>query len=412
MHIQHMPGPNMTSAPSMVATPGAAGILTEQNPQRPPVEFNHAINYVNKIKTRFVNDQTTYKNFLEILQNYQRDNKPIKEVYASVRQLFAGAPDLLEEFAQFLPDHTGEAGSIFGGAGDPRLNAPQQRPGQPQPRAGGKKEKPQDPDYKVGPSGRPPAHASKKMQPSASAMQGDEKRRRKNNDASATGASIAASGISQQHMTLSGSAGKRPRKGGALSPPMIGGPMGPITYEPSVPGVGPPIGTYGVPGKLVRPHQPVLASEPLVTADELAFFDRAKRHIDNRATHQEFLKLLNLFTQNLIDLPTLMEKSYAFLGANEELFNEFKMLVGWDVTEHGLVEGEEWLIENLDALQRPRIDPNHLPGFGPSYKKLPQSEVELACSGRDAHCWSVLNDQWVAHATWVCACSLGLLPAC
>lgn len=64
----------------MVATPGAAGILTEQNPQRPPVEFNHAINYVNKIKTRFANDQNTYKTFLEILQNYQRDNKPIKEV--------------------------------------------------------------------------------------------------------------------------------------------------------------------------------------------------------------------------------------------------------------------------------------------------------------------------------------------
>lgn len=66
----------------MVATPGAAGILTDQNPQKPPVEFNHAINYVNKIKTRFGNDPTTYKNFLEILQTYQKEQKPIKEVSA------------------------------------------------------------------------------------------------------------------------------------------------------------------------------------------------------------------------------------------------------------------------------------------------------------------------------------------
>jgi paired amphipathic helix protein Sin3a len=27
-------------------------------------------------------------------------------------------------------------------------------------------------------------------------------------------------------------------------------------------------------------------------------------------------------------------------------------------------------------------------------------EIELACSGRDALCWSVLNDEWVAFATW------------
>lgn len=39
--------------------------------------------------------------------------------------------------------------------------------------------------------------------------------------------------------------------------------------------------------------------------------------------------------------------------------------------------------------------------YGPSYRKLPYSESKgLACSGRDALCWSVLNDDWVAFATW------------
>ena len=34
---------------------------------KPQVEFVHAISYVNKIKSRFSNDERVYKNFLEIL---------------------------------------------------------------------------------------------------------------------------------------------------------------------------------------------------------------------------------------------------------------------------------------------------------------------------------------------------------
>jgi histone deacetylase complex regulatory component SIN3 len=45
-----------------------------------PVEFNHAITYVNKIKSRFASQPDTYKKFLEILQTYQKDQKPIQEV--------------------------------------------------------------------------------------------------------------------------------------------------------------------------------------------------------------------------------------------------------------------------------------------------------------------------------------------
>jgi hypothetical protein len=41
---------------------------------------------------------------LEILQTYQRESKPIQDVYAQVTHLFGGAPDLLEDFKQFLPE--------------------------------------------------------------------------------------------------------------------------------------------------------------------------------------------------------------------------------------------------------------------------------------------------------------------
>lgn len=53
------------------------------------------------------------------------------------------------------------------------------------------------------------------------------------------------------------------------------------------------------------------------------------------------------------------------------------------------------------ALERERFELYTLESYGPSYRKLPYSESKgLACSGRDALCWSVLNDDWVAFATW------------
>ncbi|XP_011177840.2 uncharacterized protein LOC105209234 isoform X2 [Zeugodacus cucurbitae] len=87
--------------------------------QNQPVEFNHAISYVNKIKNRFQNKPEKYKKFLEILHTYQKEQKVIKEgspnqgktlteqeVYTQVAKLFGQDEDLLREFGQFLPDAT------------------------------------------------------------------------------------------------------------------------------------------------------------------------------------------------------------------------------------------------------------------------------------------------------------------
>jgi paired amphipathic helix protein Sin3a len=46
---------------------------------------------------------------LEILQTYQRESKPIQDVYAQVTRLFESAPDLLEDFKQFLPESAAQA---------------------------------------------------------------------------------------------------------------------------------------------------------------------------------------------------------------------------------------------------------------------------------------------------------------
>ena len=60
-------------------------------------------------KNRFQDKPEIYKQFLEILQTYQREQKPIQDVYAQVTTLFNSAPDLLEDFKQFLPESAGQA---------------------------------------------------------------------------------------------------------------------------------------------------------------------------------------------------------------------------------------------------------------------------------------------------------------
>ncbi|KAF8098764.1 hypothetical protein N665_0259s0034 [Sinapis alba] len=81
----------------------------DQPPPKKPVEFEEAISFVNKIKTRFQGDDRVYKSFLDILNMYRKENKSITEVYKEVAILFRDHHDLLVEFTHFLPDTSGAA---------------------------------------------------------------------------------------------------------------------------------------------------------------------------------------------------------------------------------------------------------------------------------------------------------------
>ncbi|KAG5521040.1 hypothetical protein RHGRI_033555 [Rhododendron griersonianum] len=56
-------------------------------PAKKPVEFGDAINFFNKIKTRFQGDDRVYSSFLDILKLYRKENKSITKVYEEVRRL-------------------------------------------------------------------------------------------------------------------------------------------------------------------------------------------------------------------------------------------------------------------------------------------------------------------------------------
>ncbi|KAH0468202.1 hypothetical protein IEQ34_003235 [Dendrobium chrysotoxum] len=77
----------------------------EKKPEeKKPVDFNEAFIFVSKIKSRFENDQHTYKSFLDILEMYRNHTKSSSEVCREVALLFENHEDLFMEFLHFLPD--------------------------------------------------------------------------------------------------------------------------------------------------------------------------------------------------------------------------------------------------------------------------------------------------------------------
>ncbi|KAF8098765.1 hypothetical protein N665_0259s0035 [Sinapis alba] len=68
------------------------------------VDFDKAISYINKVKTRFQgNNMHAYISFLDILNMYKKEKKSMVEIYHEVAILFRDHHDLLAEFAHFLP---------------------------------------------------------------------------------------------------------------------------------------------------------------------------------------------------------------------------------------------------------------------------------------------------------------------
>lgn len=348
--------------------PGAA--------EKPNGEFNHAIQYLNKIKTRFAEDANTYKQFLEILQAYQKDQRNLEDsqVYAQVQVLFKDAPELVEEFKAFLPEvmgHPGAPPAGFAGTvphppGGAIVNNTQWGPGEPSSSAA--------PD----PKSRAPAKRRKK-QPEEPVLPSSKSKKPKH-----------------QHLPD----GQSP----VNSPHPV--PASPATHHNYAPAQYAPQAQqmhYPVP---VQPLQQQLANglqyqahygQPRGSPDNYLFFEHAKKALNGREAYDDFLKLLNLFTTDVIDLKTLIRRAERFLG-DGELMAQFKELMNWDDRTANIGYGPPGSIRTgpPEAMHAPPVND----GQGPSYRRLPESEIRLACSARDELARSVLNDGWVSHPTW------------
>ncbi|KAJ1946719.1 Transcriptional regulatory protein sin3, partial [Linderina pennispora] len=391
------------------------------HPRQAPMEFNHAINYVNKIKMRFAAEPDHYKEFLEILQTYQKESRPIQEVYSQVQVLFASAPDLLDEFKQFLPD-TSESGGPGAGGGMIGGHGSAASPAAGHARSGSSLLQGQQ-----GVAGRAggDAVASSRLPPvgnftptGAVGHVVDPYAQAGGVASSATAGGAAASGTGRKRRNVMGSgnaqvpgatASKRRNKGSKHESNALPVPMGDAAAA----------GLYGqaMPdaAMIQMPQNPATA-----TSDELVFFERVKRFIGQPATYNEFLKLLNMYNQEVLDAKGLMDRAASFIGDDRELMAWFKQFVGYDERQQSVEDSrssDEAIMESLlgpepqayltpeDAAKtlrpvRQKADLTNCKSYGPSYRLLPPSATQAKCSGRDAMCYEVLNDKWASHPTW------------
>lgn len=105
-------------------------------------------------------------------------------------------------------------------------------------------------------------------------------------------------------------------------------------------------------------------SNSTAAQDEFNFFDRTKKFISNKQTMNEFLKLCNLYSQDLIDKNVLVHKVSNFIGGNADLMEFFKTLVKY--------EGDNEVIENKPKLPSGRVSLSNCRALGPSYRLLPK----------------------------------------
>ncbi|KAI7871818.1 hypothetical protein BDF14DRAFT_1759241 [Spinellus fusiger] len=131
-----------------------------------------------------------------------------------------------------------------------------------------------------------------------------------------------------------------------------------------------------------------LSSSP-APDDKDTFFTRAKKHIGNKVTYDAFLRVINLFNQNIIDATLAVHRVEGFLGGNPDLFDRFKQLLGYQEPDHRLL---------YVYARAATPDTDHEGASG--YRIASLSWRQQKCSGKDLLCWEVLNTDYVSHPTW------------
>jgi paired amphipathic helix protein Sin3a len=141
------------------------------------------------------------------------------------------------------------------------------------------------------------------------------------------------------------------------------------------PAPGPPAPRHQPPHTHIQQPLAQPTPKPRPSTDEIAFFDRIARYLDDRQSYHEFLKLCNLYTQDTIDLPTLVERAFLFIGNAKELWAHFRDLVRWrdDRVEGMRIDADGVRhIDNVPITVTRGADVDR-EAYGPSYRKLPDS---------------------------------------
>ena len=397
-----------------------------------PVEFNHAINYVNKIKNRFQGQPEVYKQFLEILHAYQKEQKIIKEgkqpdskplteseVYSKVAKLFQNQEDLLQEFGQFLPESNNAAmvasgSNIFAGQAVHHYSLAAITPG-----ASGSNAIPVNAPERnsLGPVGAIVSSShhlgeSSRLEHSAIVkrpiIRGSQMPSSQHSSHSTNGPALLNNNTSGQ--PLPGSLKRQ--AGGSLS---------------NVSSAVPPFGHIHPPSK--KPKMTCLRDVTLADAgkyaslNEYAFFDKVRKVLKSAEVYDNFLRILVLYNNEILSRSELLNLASGFLGKHPELLRWFKDFIGLKnniSNEVGSPASSSVTAVQSNVLYEPlpsrvvairdrerinsdvamEVDYASCKRYGASYRALPKNFPQPKCSGRTALCKEVLNDTWVSFPSW------------
>jgi len=324
-----------------------------------PVEFDHAIIYVNKIKSRYHNRPDIYKSFLEILHYYQKVQKDLKdgnppsipimtesEVYDKVAKLFSDQPDLLAEFGQFLPD--------------------------------------------AGSSSVIKSNSSVDCQRSTSHSVGG---------ASSSGAASAATPPSSSIKKLTGYTASKSSSSLSVPPKTAGhrrrlsASLSATTSQPAPPPV------KKLKTELVKDVSLAEAGK-YGSLTDFAFFDKIRKMLNSDKAYTDFLRCVKLFTMGVISSSDFIIMIQPFFTKAPELKKRLKEMLRQrdDTTEPTLTAPHSK--ERIMGEFAMDIDFASCKKFTESYRGLPSSYVPPRCSGRTALCNEVLNDTLVSFPSW------------
>ena len=103
---------------------------------------------------------------------------------------------------------------------------------------------------------------------------------------------------------------------------------------------------------------------------EFEFFDKVRSLLGNKQVYSEFLKCLNLYTQEVISLEELVKLVHGFIGKSAELFEWFAKFVGYKNPEGG--DSFPSMPRDSVAGEVPHLDLSNAKSYG-SYRELPRA---------------------------------------
>ncbi|KAI9922063.1 hypothetical protein PsorP6_000999 [Peronosclerospora sorghi] len=333
-----------------------------------PVEFDHAILYVTTIKQRFADEPETYKEFLGILHTYQKEQRSIRQVLDQVSHLFRDHPDLLREFTFFLPDAVQEQAKE-------RLNRAAEKAQQ-------RKDQMALKAHKYGSSqGYPPSSDRRddrgSESPSSATMKsgrllGDDEEGYMKYGKKASGRTYKDEEHRFSGKTLERREKERERERNRAQYNQKRAKRRP--YD----------------GKERRTYLAI--SDVLLDKEEWSIFEKIKKILPSRDNWREFLKCLELYSQEVLDRNEMLSLVRNLFGRHTDLVDEFDQLL----CSHGVQKTPK---EIWPFIPLAETDLSQCRRATPSYRGLPASYPIPPCSHRSALEKQVCNDTWVSVPT-------------